>query len=427
MLPPMAVLLGLFVLLLLIRTPVAFAFGMSSLAVLVLFAKAPLIIIPTRMIASVDSFVLLAVPLFILAGSLMETGGIALRLIGLARVFVGHVKGALGMIVVVSEMFFSGISGSTVADVSAMSSMLIPSMRRAGYKPEYSVAIVSAASAMGILIPPCILMVILGAMIGVSVAQLFFAGFLPALVLAALLMLLLYWQAKRYDLPAGGRASVREMGEAILKALIPLGMPAIIFGGILGGVFSPTEAAGIAVAYAFVVGMFVYRELTLAKAFHFCIETGVITGVVLILVQTASSYSYLMAIERVPLLVSNWILSVSDNPLFFLLVSNLIFVVIGNILEGLPAMIIFIPILLPIAEALKVDLIHWGILVIAALGIGMFIPPAGVGLIVGCAVAKVPMGLVARPLVPFMVMLLIGLAILTLVPWFSTVVPSMMR
>lgn len=423
----LATLLVLFTIFILIRVPVAFAMGASSLATLLLFPKAPLIIIPTRMIAQADSFVLLAVPLFILAGALMETGGIAGRLVDLARVMVGHVKGALGMIVVVAEMFFSGISGSTVADVSAIAAMLIPSMNRAGYKQGYSVAIVSAASAMGILIPPCILMVVLGGMINVSIAALFFGGFVPAFVLAALLFALLAYQARKYDLPRGERATLREAGRAVAQALIPLGMPAIIFGGILGGVFSPTESAGIAVTYALIVGLFIYREFDLKKLFSLCIEAGVTTGVVMLLTQAASSFSYLMAIERLPALLGGWITSISGEQWFFLMVSNVIFVVLGSLLEGLPAMIIFVPILLPIAQQLNVDLLHWGILIITAVGIGLFLPPAGVGLIVGCSVGRVSIGEVTRPFIPFLVMLIIGLVILTFVPWFSTVVPAMMK
>ena len=422
-----ALLLLLFVIFALIRMPIAFVMGLATIITLAVFPRAPMVVVPTRMIDSVNSFVLLAVPLFILAGALMETGGIAARLVNLARVVVGHVKGALGMIVVVAEMFFSGISGSTVADVSAISSMLIPSMRQAGYRPEYSVSIVSAASAMGILIPPCILMVVLGGMINVSVAALFFGGFLPAFLLAALLMVLLYYQARTYDLPAGERASVREFVRTLLSALIPLGMPAIIFGGILGGIFSPTESAGVAVTYAVIVGVFVYRELTPARIFRLCVDTGVTTGVVLLLVQTASGFSYLMAVERLPLIMASWITSVSSDPLFFLMISNLIFVFLGSLLEGLPAMIIFVPILLPIAQQMGVDLLHWGILIITAVGIGMFLPPAGVGLIVACSVGKVSISQVSRPMITFLVVLGIGLIVLTLVPWLSTVVPSLMK
>lgn len=422
----LALLAILFVTLLLLRMPVAFALGVSSLVGIIVSPTAKLIAVPTKMIESVDSFVLLAVPLFILAGSLMETGGIAARLVNLATVLVGWIRGGLGMVVIVGEMFFSGISGSTVADVSAMASMLLPAMRRAGYTMAHSVAIVSAASAMGILIPPCILMVVLGAMLQVSVAHLFFAGFLPAFVLASFIMLLLAYEARKLNLPAGKRPSPKRFAFAWLDALIPLGMPVIIFGGILGGVFSPTEAAGVAVAYAAVVGLLIYREISLQRLYHTAVEAGIITGLVLILVQMASGYGYLMALERVPLLLSNLIFSISDDPVFFLMVSNFIFIVIASFLEGLPAMVIFIPILLPIADQLGIDLIHWGITVIAAMGISMFIPPSGVGLMVACSVAKISMGQAWKPLRTYILVLILGLIVVTLVPWFSTIVPDLM-
>lgn len=417
----------LFVGLCMLRIPVGFVLGTVTVLMLLIFPKAPLIIVPTRMLAAVDSFVLLAVPLFILAGTLMETGGIARRLVNLATVLVGHVKGALGMIVVVAEMFFSGISGSTVADVSAMSSMLLPSMKQAGYKTDYSVAIISAASAMGILIPPCILMVVLGAMINVSIAALFFGGFLPALLLASLLMALLAYQARIYDLPKGEKATLRQMGVAVLESLIPFGMPLIIFGGILGGVFSPTEAAGIAVTYALVVGMFVYKEIKPRDLIPTLMQTGVTTAVVLLLVQTATLLSYFLAIEHVPALLSGLLLSISDSKVFFLMVSNFIFIFFSDVLDALPAMIIFVPILYPIAVQLQVDLLHWGILTIAALGIGLFLPPAGVGIIVAASVGKVSMDAVMKPLFPFIVMLCLGLLVLTLIPEISTIVPKMSK
>lgn len=415
-----------FVILVAITVPVGVAIGLATLATAIFHPYIPPLMIPARMINVVDSFVLMAVPLFLVAGTLMETGGIAKRLLALATVLVGHVKGAFGMVAVVAEMFFSGISGSTVADVSAMSSMLLPSMKRAGYKPAYSVAIISAASAMGILIPPCILMVVLGALINVSIAALFFGGFLPALVLAILLMAILYYQARVLDLPAGERATPRQALSALADSLIPFGMPLIIFGGILGGVFSPTEAAAVAVVYALVVGLFVYRELTWRKAWEHMVNAGVLVGTIMAVVTTAAAFSYTMSIERVPAMLSAALLAVSDSPLFFLMVSNIIFIFFSDVLDGLPVMIIFVPILAPLAVAFNVDMLHWGILVIASIGIGTFLPPGGVGVIVAAAVGQVPMHEVTKPLLPLIGMLCVGLVFLTLFPQISTIVPRLL-
>jgi len=277
------------------------------------------------------------------------------------------------------------------------------------------------------LIPPCNNMIILGAMINMSIAALFFAGFLPAFVLALLIIALLAVQARIYDLPAGKRASFGQLARAVVDAIIPLGMPLIIFGGILGGIFSPTESAGIAVAYALVVGIFLYKEIKLKDLLPICVETGVTTATVLVLVQLASTFSYLMAIEQLPKLLAGAITSVSSHPIFFLMISNLIFILLGSLLEGAPAMIIFVPILYPIAQQLGVDMLHWGILVITAVGYGLFLPPAGVGIVVGCSVGKVSIASVVKPLTPFFAILLVGLVILTVFPFITTIVPEMMN
>jgi tripartite ATP-independent transporter DctM subunit len=414
-----------FLVLVLIRVPVGFAMGGASVAALVAYPALgiPMVMVPRNMVSSVDSFVLLAVPLFILAGFVMEASGIAGKLLDLARVMVGHLRGGLGQIVVVSEMFFSGISGSTVADVSAISSMVLPSMKNAGYKKEQSVAIISAASAMGILIPPCINMVVMGGMVSISVAALFFAGFLPAFVLASLIMMLLAVQARKQGVKALPRATVKEFMTALRKALIPLGMPIIIFGGIMGGVMTPTESAAVAVLYSVVVGFVFYRTLTLKRVFDIAVLTGVLTGAVLLMVQMATMFAQIMAIEQLPLRISDWILSISSAPWFFLLITALIFIVIGSLLEGLPAMIIFIPILLPVALIVGVDPLHWATIVIAALGIGMFIPPTGVGLIIACSVADCSIEAASRALVPLMGALIAGLVVLIFIPEITLIVP----
>jgi len=425
----LTILLLLFLLLVMIRMPVGFAMAAASITMILIFPemRVPMVIVPQRMLASVDSFVLLAVPLFIAAGFIMEASGIAGKLLDLARVMVGHLRGGLGQIVVVSEMFFSGISGSTIADVSAISTMVLPSMKKAGYQKGQSVAIISAASAMGILIPPCINMVVMGGMVSISVAALFFAGFLPAFVLAALLMILLAFQAKSLNIQPLPRATAIEFWTAVRKAIIPLGMPLIIFGGILGGVMTPTESAAVAVLYSLVAGFAVYRTLTWKRVFDIAILTGTLTGAVLFLVQMASSFAYLMAIEDLPALIAEGILQVSNAPWFFLIVTALIFILIGSLLEGLPAMIIFIPILLPVAVIVGVDQLHWGIIVIAALGIGMFVPPTGVGLIIACSVADCSIEEASKALAPLMLALIAGLGVLIFFPEITLVVPRLLK
>jgi tripartite ATP-independent transporter DctM subunit len=418
------IIMGIFALFLVLNVPIVFCMGISAVVATFFGGPLSLTIIPQRVIQGIDSFILLAIPLFILAGSLMDQGGITRRLVELAQSMVGAVRGSLGMVVVVSEMFFSGISGSTVADASAMSSMLMPGMREAGYKRAYSASIIASASAMGILIPPCNLMVVLGDIASVSVAALFLAGFIPALVLALSLFVILYFQARRYQLPAGEPFLFSRLARAIRHALVPLGMPVIIFGGILGGVCTPTEAASLAVVYAFIVGVFIYKEIKWSSFWKIAVDTGVMTGMVMLLVGMASIFSFQMAVDKVPDAVANFILSTTKSPILFLLLSNVIFIFFGAILEGIPAALILVPIFTPLVQNLGIDMLHFCILVVACIGVGVFLPPIGVGLITVCGVGDVQIRETTFYIVPFLVMLFLGIVILTLFPWLTLVVPK---
>jgi len=412
-----------FALLILLEVPVAFAIGAVAIAGVWAKPELPFSVVTQNTIIGINSFVYIAIPMFILAGSLMEHGGIARRLVALAQALVGSLRGGLGMSVVISEMFFSGISGSTVADVSAISSMLVPGMKRAGYPPEYAVSIVSAASAMGTLIPPCNLMVVLGAIANVSVAALFFAGFIPALVLAVVLMLTLFIQAIRQGLPAGDRASWLRLRTALIDSLIALGMPVIVFGGILGGVATPTEAASLAVFYAFIVAVFVYREIKLTEIPGLLLETAVVSGTVMLLIGLASILAYLFAVEQIPQTVAEVMVAAAVPASVFLIITAIIFIVLGALLEGIPAALIFVPILLPLAEQLNVDPLHFLIIVVAAMGIGTFLPPVGMGLLIACGVAQTSMSRVAGPMMTFVLVLSAGTLILIFAPWLTTVLP----
>ena len=377
-----------FVVMLLLTAPVAFAIGVAATIGLLIADAAPLLIIPQRFFSGADSFVLLAIPLFILAGALMETGGISLRLVELARLLVGHMRGGLGMAVVVAEMFFSGISGSTVADVSAIGALMVPSLIRIGFKPDRAVAIISASSAMGILIPPCLIMVVIAQIAGISVGALFLAGFVPAIVLAVALMILIYIQARREGIGGTARASWAEAGGAFRRALIPLMMPVIVFGAILGGIADPTEAAVLAVAYAFVVGVFVYKEIRWSQLPKIFIDSAVISGVVIFMVGAASSFSWILAYEHVPEKLAQLMLAVSSAPIVFYILSITIFTLLAAVLEGLPAIIICLPIFLPIAIKFGIDPLHYSIVVVAATGLGLFLPPVGIGLYIACSFAN---------------------------------------
>jgi C4-dicarboxylate transporter, DctM subunit len=414
--------LALFILL---GMPIAFAIGIASTLFLLLYQKIPLLVTHTRLFGGIDSFPLLAVPFFILAGELMNIGGVTHRLVALARILVGHVRGGLGMVCVVGEYFFSGISGSTVADVSAIGSLLIPAMKKAGYRSEDSVAIVSAATAMGILVPPCILMVVLGGMTGISVGALFMGGFLPAIVLSLCIMALIYIQAVKSGLPVEKRPTMKESLRAVLGAIIPLLLPVIILGGIISGAATPTEVSVIAVIYAFIIGVFLYKEIKLSEIIPILTRTVILTGSVMFLCGAASTLSWIFSANQVPQMIGELITRLSSSPLVFLLLCNLTFILLGAVLEGMPAMLILIPIFLPFCTQFGINQTHFGILAIASLGIGLFLPPIGMGIYIACAFAEIDIGKAIVPFMPYLVCLIVGLFIITAVPWFTLVLPNM--
>ena len=411
--------------LLVIAAPVCVAMGLAAAVAILWGGKAPINTVVTQMVSGMDSFPLMAIPFFILAGELMERAGISERLVHLARTMVGHIKGGLGMVVLVGEYLFSGISGSTAADISAIGSLLIGPMERAGYKKAQAVAIVSAATSMGILVPPCIFMIVLASMTNQSIGAMFVAGFLPAIVIALGLAGYIYWQAEKLGIPREAKASWGERWRAIGDGLIAMVMPAIIFGAIFAGITTVTEAAVIAVLYSAFVGMAVYKRITVRDVPKIILASTVNTAMCMLLIGSATVFSWVMTVERVPQLVAHFVSGISGSPWFFLLLSNLIFVLFGAVLEGLPALIVFVPVMYPIAIQFGIDPLHYGILLIASIGIGVFLPPIGVALFIACAIAKLNIVDSARAMAPYLIILFAGLLVITYVPWFTLVLPRL--
>jgi tripartite ATP-independent transporter DctM subunit len=411
--------------LLFLGVPVAFSIGAAGLCGLAWHGGFPLIVIIQQIHQSADSFVLLAIPLFVFAGMLMETGGIAIRLVHLAQALIGWIRGGLAMAVVVAEYVFSGISGSTIADVSAIGGTMIPPMVRAGYRPAQAVSIVAAAAAMGILVPPCILMIVLGAIANVSVAALFVAGFVPAVVLALAIMAYIYFDARREGTAPPQQMPIADIREAFKRAIIPLGLPAIIFGGILGGVVTPTEAAALAVLYAFVVGVFVYGEIKWKDLPDIMIRSSVVTAAVCFLLAVSAVIAWMLAVAQVPQAILASMQGMSAGPISFLIFSAILFILLGAVLEGLPAVVILVPTFLPVVKQMNIDLIHYSIVVTAATGIGLFLPPIGVGLFVSCGIAGVSIDKVSREMLPYIWMLMFGLLIVIMFPWLTLVLPRL--
>jgi tripartite ATP-independent transporter DctM subunit len=423
--PPLAVLICGFLATAGLGMPLAFTLALTALTYLLGIGGVGLIILPIKILGGVDSFVLLAIPLFILAGALMESGGISERIVDLAMAIVGRVRGGLAMVVVVAEILFSGISGSTTADVSAISSLLVPSMKRSGYSGAESVSIVAAASAMGILVPPCLTMVVLGSLVNLSIVTLFLAGFIPAFILAAALLVLIAIRARRQNWPVSTPPSRAHLGRAVRRAAVPLGLPVLLFGGIFSGATTVTEAALLAVVYALVAGIFmggIRREHLEGQL----TQSGIVTATTLWVLAAASAFAWILVREWVPQTLGEWMGSVGAGRAGFLAMTVVLFVVIGALLEGLPALLIFGPILFPISRAVGVDPVHYGIVIVAATGIAFFLPPVGVGLTIAAGIARVDIDDVSRTYVPYLVALLIGLALIAAFPVLTLVLPRVL-
>ena len=422
---PLLVLVSGFLVTAALGLPLAFTLALTSMTYLLGIGGVSLLILPIKILGGVDSFVLLAIPLFILAGALMESGGISERIVDLAMAIVGRVRGGLAMVAVVAEVLFSGISGSTAADVSAISSLLVPSMKRAGYSGAESVSVVAAASAMGILVPPCLTMVVLGSLVNLSIVTLFLAGFIPAFILAGVLILLIAIRARRQAWPVTGESSRGNLGRAARRAAVPLGLPIILFGGIFSGATTVTEAALIAVVYAFIAGAFM-SGISRSTALTQLAESGVVTATTLWVLAAASAFAWILVREWVPQSLGEWMGSVGAGRTGFLAMTIVLFVIIGALLEGLPALLIFGPILFPISRAVGVDPVHYGIVIVAAMGIAFFLPPIGVGLSIAAGIARVDIDEVSWNYVPYLVALLIGLALIAAFPFLTLVLPRLL-
>ena len=415
--------LALFLAFVIAGMPIAFALGAAALVGLWLLEGAPLRIVASRTFGGIDNFSLLAIPFFILAGELMETGGISHRLVTLARVLVGHVRGGLGNVVLIAMLFFSGISGSTNADAAAVGSVMIPAMKREGYNAGHAGAIVAAAAGMGILVPPCLTMVVYGSITNTSIATLFAAGFLPALVMTGALMLHLRFDALRLGLKSEPRVAWRERGKAVLAAFWALLPPVIIFGGILGGVFTPTEAAVVAVVYAIIIGMMIYREITPSYLLRAFVRTGVTSGVVMLLIGSANIFAWLMTVSGVPAALAAAIAATGAGKTLFMMLSILVFLPLFALLDGLPGMLMIMPVFVPIAQQLGVDLVHYGIVMTTVMGVSLFLPPVGVGLYIVLGLSGATLGETSRYLLPYLATMTAVATVIAFLPWLVYLVP----
>lgn len=408
-------LIGTFLLTLIIGLPIYVVLG-SSVFIYFLMSGTNPVMIPHRVFAGLDVFVLMAVPFFMLAGNLMNYGGTTRRLIDVAEAMVGWLKGGLAYVNVVVSMLFAGISGSAAADTAAVGSVMIRSMRERGYTPEFATAVTVASSTIGPIIPPSIALIIYAVVAEVSVAELFLAGFVPGVMLGLAQMALVAYFAWRLGFARGKAFSMPEFLRAARDGILPLGLPIIILGGIFSGFFTPTEAAAVACFYAFVIGKFVYREIRWRDIPKIVLESAKTAGSALVIVGMATPLAWILTREQVPRMVADSILSVSDNPFVVLLLINLLLLILGTFMEIIAAMLIMVPILLPVVVALGMDPVHFGIIVALNLTFGMITPPVGICLFIGATISNLSLERVAWATVPFLAVSVLILVILTFSP-----------
>src|SRR5437667_6255076 len=411
-----------FVVLVALSTPIGFSLGLSGMLGLVL-GNFSLQKLPSALVAGSQSWVLLAVPTFVFAGALMERCGMSYALVNLARGLVGWVRGGLGMSVVLAEYFFSGISGSTIADVSAIGSMLTPPMLCAGYRPEHAASLVASATAMGILVPPAIFMIVLGQIMDTSVVAIFLGGFIPAAVTAACLMTVILIEAHRLGWPKDNLPSWASLGVAGRASLVPLVVPVVIVLGFYFGVFTATEAGALVAAYAVAAAVLYYRNVTVRARLTLLHETALLTAAVIFLLAVASIYQFLMCMLGVPLLIGALIGPLHATPWLFLLAVSLLVMLFGMVLEGLPAAVVLIPVVFPIAKQIGIHPVPFATVLTAAVGIGLFLPPIGVGLLMALRFADVSIGRHFRAYWPYLISLFVGLLLLILFPELTLFLP----
>ncbi|WP_111746203.1 TRAP transporter large permease [Salinisphaera orenii] len=391
------------------------SFGLAAISLFIFFyADYSLSPIVAQAVNGLDSFPLLAIPLFILVGEVMSQGGIAKRLVRLASALVGFIAGGLGQVAVLTSMFFGGISGSAVADASAVGSMMIEPMKQHRYSGSLATAIVVAASVVGIIIPPSIPMILFGVVTNTSISELFMAGIVPGVLITLGLAVTTFLQARKTG--KGEPFDIRELWLALKESVLALLLPMIIVGGILSGVFTPTESAAVALIYAIVVSMFVYRSLTLKRFFRLCITTGRLTGVVMLLLAFASVLAWLLTANMIPQQLVVSLSAITENKLLLLLLLSLFLLVAGFFMDLTPAMVVLAPLMTPVVVKLGIDPVYFGVLMSFILGLGLITPPVGTVLYVGCGVGRVSMEQLVKSLLPFYLTLLLLLAAFLIFP-----------
>jgi C4-dicarboxylate transporter DctM subunit len=416
-------LFGSMLLLMLGGVPIVFAIGLAALVGTLIIPDVPWIVVPTAMYNGMDSFPLMAIPFFLMAGELMNRGGIAERLIAFAQALIGHVRGGLGHTTVVSNTLLAMDTGSALAQVAAIGRIMIPAMERGGYPRANATAITCAASLIGPIIPPSITMVIYAVAAGASVGALFLAAIVPGLLIAVSMMAYIYVMARREKLPVGARFSLGALGATGARAVMALLMPFIILGGVFAGVMTPTESAAVAVLYAMLVGVFVFRKLTLKDLYECFLNTGIVSGFIMVIVGAARIFSDLLASEMVPQALMAGLLEITRDPALMMLLINLLLLVVGCLMDTTAAIIILVPVLLPAIKQIGIDPTLFGLVMCINLVIGLATPPVGAALYLASSIGRVRLEALVRAIWPLLLVQIGVLLVITYVPDLSLTIP----
>lgn len=413
------VLIATLFVLLLIGAPIAFSLGISSLAALVVQGDLPLSVIPQRLFTSTDSFVLLAVPFFVLAGELMQNGGISRRLVNFANCLLGWVSGGLALVSIASSAFFAAISGSSAATTAAIGSIMYPEMLKRQYKSDFAAAVQAVGGTLGVVIPPSIPLIIYGVITGTSVGDLFLGGIVPGILGAVAYMAVAWKISKKHGYMVEERSSFTQTWKAFVDAFWGLLMPVIILGGIYGGVFTPTEAAVVAVVYAIFVGAFIYKELDFKNFYHIFVKAGLTSAMIMLLIATASVFTWIMTINTIPQAIGSTILSFTGNKIILLLLINFVFLVVGMFLDTVAIILLLTPIFFPIVTQLGMDPVHFGVMAVFNLAVGQMTPPFGVCLFVSSGITRVSIEKLFINTLPFLVVAILLILLVTYIPALS--------
>ena len=415
-----------FVVMLVLRVPIAYCLGLSGMAYIAMTGNFDMTSFASVMVRSVDSFPLMAVPFFILAGALMTAGGISKQIVQFATALVGRVTGGLARVAVVACAFFAALSGSGIATTAAIGAIMIPEMEKNGYAKPFSAALIAAAGCLGPIIPPSVPMVMFGASTETSISAMLIGGLLPGVLLAALLMVFAYFYAKKNNIKKGGSFSPCDIARSFLSAIPALLVPMIILGGIYSGLFTPTEAAAVAVVYSLFAGTVIYREINLKNLKAALVDSAAQTGNIMIIAAAATFFARMLTMEQFHTLVKNFVLGATSSKIIVMLLLNVILLLLGCLMDTTPIILVFAPILLPVATAYGVNPVHFGVMMCANLAIGLITPPVGVSLYVAAGQADVPFTQVLKNIYKPLAMLLIGLMVITYCEPFVTLLPRLL-